>query len=374
LKKKLASTFRKEAKTMEYASSIPSESPHTLKTVRGLARYAVFAQMEADSAGFRSLAPELGGPVECRKIESIGDSLVTLQQTWIHLGIRNKHALVVAIGSHSDLLSMSSPGALAGLLSPYGIIPAILSLPRPIVAADPTAKETLRADGQYVRIFEQLRYPLYYRVSQLLRSESVHGGADLSIEVCGYGVAGAVATLCALWFATWSTYPVTCVTLGSPKVGDCGFVHHFESYKIRCYRVLMPDDAWTPPLDQPMWAHVGKGIRLFDPEAAHSTSGFVNRFVTDFLHLYFRLVTGNLERTLLFSYCLAKFIQLVFVAMSDLFCDPSVYLTAAQRGMEDVMGFKTEQDSKVIDGRTVSTIWLKEPEQMGELGVVRPGK
>ncbi|KAJ9420080.1 alpha beta-hydrolase [Fusarium oxysporum] len=54
---------------------------------------------------------------------------------------------------------------------------------------------------------------------------------------------GALATLCALWCSIrWPDKDITCVTLGSPRVGNQDFVNEFTYRHIQCYRLVQQYD------------------------------------------------------------------------------------------------------------------------------------
>ncbi|KAK2471617.1 hypothetical protein H9L39_16608 [Fusarium oxysporum f. sp. albedinis] len=114
------------------------------------------------------------------------------------------------------------------------------------------------------------------------------GGEPRKVEICGHSLGGALATLCALWCKIhWPHVDTTCVTLGSPRVGDENFATAFSRRNINCYRLIIPSDpfptlpdsytstipfeislskswkvGWREPPsgDAPAWRHVGRKI------------------------------------------------------------------------------------------------------------------
>ncbi|KAL6408082.1 lipoxygenase [Ilyonectria robusta] len=192
-----------------------------LESIHHLARYAGLAYGDADGAEFRMHAPELRGPTVNRKLEAKGPSYLT-QNTRIHLGIRDEQT-VVAVFSGYD--------------SPW--------------------------------LYEDylLRDDLLEHIRNLL--EGTKRAEPTKIQVCGHGLGGALATLCALWCAIqWKDANITCVTLGSPKVGDDSFANEFARRGIDCYRLVIESDPFAamPYVRRyrgtPAWQHVGKEIRL----------------------------------------------------------------------------------------------------------------
>lgn len=326
---------------MELLSSTRAD---VLKTVRELARYAFFAHLASDSVRFRMSAPGLGlgESVELSKFGE-GHPLASLQHAWVHLGIRDKQTLVVAIGSSNNFLlttllkpSLSTVGALSPKEIDWG---HWVYLP-----------ERPRVDGQYLLIFEELRQHLHHRLCQ--RLETVPGGTTVTnIEICGYGVAGALATLCALWCSTQWKHPVTCVTLGSPMVGDSNFARAFRSRNIRCYRLVLRSDASTPQFNAPIWEHVGEKIllpRFYEDFWSRLADLVIESFaVLQRLTLWWTHTRIFLGKWAIFPmFWLFKVLQLEFMALDNMLRDPSLYLTGAQRVMEYAWANKTEAEER----------------------------
>ena len=63
------------------------------------------------------------------------------------------------------------------------------------------------------------------------------------IEVCGHSLGAALATLCALWCRLqWPDASVTCVTIGSPRVGNEALCQRFRDSNILAYRAVVNGD------------------------------------------------------------------------------------------------------------------------------------
>jgi pimeloyl-ACP methyl ester carboxylesterase len=111
------------------------------------------------------------------------------------------------------------------------------------------------------------------------------------IEVCGHSLGGALATLCALWCSIhFPGVAVTCLNLGSPRVGNAQFATAFRNQSARatftCYRLFIqsdpipkvpnsvtealpirysPNARWWVERKQPgpqVWEHVGLEMSL----------------------------------------------------------------------------------------------------------------
>ncbi|KAF5658228.1 alpha beta-hydrolase [Fusarium heterosporum] len=71
----------------------------------------------------------------------------------------------------------------------------------------------------------------------------MEGGKLTKFEICGHSLGGALATLCALWCRQhFPPAKITCVTLGSPRVGNVHFRTTFDDSHIDCYRLVHDSD------------------------------------------------------------------------------------------------------------------------------------
>lgn len=80
----------------------------------------------------------------------------------------------------------------------------------------------------------------YFRVSHIIvMVMSTHN----RLLICGHSLGGAIATICAYKIKEISKYhSVTCVTLGSPRVGDKIFCEKFNAVVDSSYRFVLDND------------------------------------------------------------------------------------------------------------------------------------
>jgi pimeloyl-ACP methyl ester carboxylesterase len=211
--------------------------------------------------------------------------------THVHLGIRNDTTLVLAFrGTDFPLTAVDWQdserwcGFLGNLCSDvsYNFIP-LRFRETPAGRDDDGLAGSLAHEG-FLEAFNNLEQRLLEEIRALL------GGEPGKVEICGHSLGGALATLCALWCKEhWPQVDTTCVTLGSPRVGDENFAREFSSRNINCYRLVIPSDpfptlpdrhtnaipfqisinnswkvGWREPApgNAPAWRHVGKRIVL----------------------------------------------------------------------------------------------------------------
>ncbi|KAG7403099.1 Phospholipase A1-II 3 [Fusarium oxysporum f. sp. raphani] len=167
---------------------------NAIRPYRHLVRYAEWAYDNNNGTRFRSHLQDNeleGAPLHARMLQSNTSG----SHNHVHLGIRNGNTLVMAFRG-TDV---------------------------------PTNLENF---AQSERWGAFLDYGLF-------NGRSLNG-----IEVCGHSLGEALATLCALWCSIrWPMVPITCLTIGSPKVGDAGFAQAFRRRNnITCYRLVIPSD------------------------------------------------------------------------------------------------------------------------------------
>ncbi|KAK4120320.1 hypothetical protein N657DRAFT_158483 [Parathielavia appendiculata] len=169
-----------------------------------------------------------------------------------------------------------------------------------------------------------LRQSIQVLMALLMMGHRIH-----SIETWGHSLGGALATLCALWCSL--EYPglsITCLTLGSPIVGNQHFAGRFRPPPwppITCFRLFIPADpapalpnqytqavAFRQSYPGPQkWEHVGPpfAVKLADriptvPVATVASLALANRNVggTSSMELWYgssthaRVVNVNAEQ------------------------------------------------------------------------------
>ncbi|KAI3579749.1 Alpha/Beta hydrolase protein, partial [Fusarium oxysporum f. sp. albedinis] len=265
----------------------------TLKSTQHLVRYAQWAYLN-DSAEFRMHAKDLvgkpGKPLDSRTLLVPSTSCLT-PSTHVYLGIRNKDTLVLAFSGIDfpwRLENFTRLSLLFGLLRntltviSFGLTPLSFR-ETPTGWGDNGLAGSFAHEG-FLEAFNNLEQKLLKEIRALM------GGEPRKVEICGHGFGGALATLCALWCKIhWPHVDTTCVTLGSPRVGDENFATAFSRRNINCYRFIIPSDpiltlpdrhtdtipfqilpkkkfkiGWREPLfgDAPAWRHVGRTIVL----------------------------------------------------------------------------------------------------------------
>jgi hypothetical protein len=217
-----------------------------LKRYQHLVRYAHWAYMNDDGAEFRSAATDLHGDVRYRKLVIVTpffkDALKVLTpNTHVHLGIRGRDTLVLAFRG-TDF-----PFTIENLVNPkrwwgfWGNVWTDVAFRMTQISWLPAGHSPVLVHEGFLAAFNNLVEGddrLSYSISHLLNNN-----APKKIEVCGHSLGAALAVLCALWCRTqWPEAEITCLTLGSPRVGNAAFCQHFNNSNILNYRLEMEGD------------------------------------------------------------------------------------------------------------------------------------
>jgi hypothetical protein len=234
-----------------------------LDAIKHLVSYAEKAYKNDDGTEFQMASADLTGePSTCRMLQIItpvGKStqpgLVSkiTSNTCLHLGIRNGDTLVLAFRGTDlpmNLNDVPNPERWRGFWSNCytDICYSLTALD--FAHADRNPNQTNIPDLADVLVHEGflLAFNSLLDDGRLLRcmshlQESIKGTRLKNIEICGHSLGGALATLCALWCSLRFPYAkITCVTLGSPRVGNENFRAVFESRGIDCYRLVNASD------------------------------------------------------------------------------------------------------------------------------------
>lgn len=218
---------------------------HILQQYQHLVRYAHWAYMNDDGAQFRSAAADLHGDVRYRKLEIITpffkDKLKPLTpNTHVHLGIRTDNTLVLAFRG-TDF-----PFTIENLVNPkrwwgfWGNVWTDVAFRMTQISWLPEEQSPVLVHEGFLVAFDNL-----VDNDDRLRSAIVHltNGPPTKIQICGHSLGAALAVLCALWCRTqWPEADITCLTLGSPRVGNAAFCQHFNNSNILLYRVEVDGD------------------------------------------------------------------------------------------------------------------------------------
>jgi len=211
-----------------------------------LIRYAHWAYKNDDGAEFRSAAFDLHGNVRHRKLVINTPFLKWFLRdltpnTHLHLGIRGGDTLVLAFRG-TDF-----PFTAENLVNPkrwwgfWGNVwtDVVFRMTRIPWLTGPPSQSVMVHEG-FLEAFDNLleNHRLDAAIVGLLGSN-----APAKIEVCGHSLGAALATLCALWCRQqWPTSEITCLTIGSPRVGNTAFRQRFNDSNIRYYRLMMDGD------------------------------------------------------------------------------------------------------------------------------------
>jgi hypothetical protein len=234
---------------------------HILRQIQHLVRFAHWAYMNDDGAEFRSAAWDLQGDVQYRKLEIVtpclGHRLAELTpNTHVHLGIRHGETLVLAFRGTDFPFTIENLVRYQAWWGFWGNIWTDFAFRMDQVPWLPAKPSPVLVHGGFLAAFDNLL------VGDRLRQTILHlteGIEPLSIEVCGHSLGGALATLCASWCRLqWPEADITCVTLGSPRVGNAAFCQHFDECMIRCYRLEVDADPVPTIPDRFVQALPGK--------------------------------------------------------------------------------------------------------------------
>ncbi|KAJ0127436.1 Uncharacterized protein HZ326_29458 [Fusarium oxysporum f. sp. albedinis] len=191
---------------------------------------------------FRYHAYELEGrPIAARYFQDTTSILwnVIRWNTHVHLGIRDGNILVLAFRGTDFPLTVQNWAKMKRWRGLCGNLLTDLSFGTSSIRWDGAADlQDVRVHTGFLIAFNNLRDRLALNISSLME-----GQQPSDIEVCGHSLGGALATLCALWCKKrWADANVTCVTIGSPRVGDARFVERFQGLGICSYRIMMDSD------------------------------------------------------------------------------------------------------------------------------------
>jgi hypothetical protein len=201
-----------------------------------LVKYAEWAYDNHDGRDFRanlSSPTELEGPRDARKVFLSAPR----SHNHAHLGIRNGNTLVIAFRgtdvpfNFRNLQQMERyRGCWRNLktdVNPSVVHPTWIS------------NQDVLVHGGFLRDFNELTSELI----ESIRAFRYPTGFQ-HIEICGHSLGGALATLCALWCSLqYPGIPITCLTLGSPRVGNVQFAAAFGNIPaITCYRLFIQSD------------------------------------------------------------------------------------------------------------------------------------
>jgi len=191
---------------------------------------------------FRYHAYELEGrPISARYLQDKGSILwnVIRWNTHVHLGIRDGRTLVLAFRGTDFPLTVQNWAKIKRWRGLCGNALTDLSFGTSSIEWDGAAGlQGVLVHKGFLIAFNNLRDRLARRISALMDQQQPR-----HIEVCGHSLGGALATLCALWCKTrWSGAGVTCVTIGSPRVGNARFVEKFRELGICSYRIMADSD------------------------------------------------------------------------------------------------------------------------------------
>ncbi|PVH69285.1 alpha/beta-hydrolase [Cadophora sp. DSE1049] len=235
-----------------------------LLQIEHLVRYASLAN--DSGTAFRARAPELQGKPYGARILQIGTPTWIGANTRVHLGIRNGNILVLAfsgidmpftLDTYIDLQRWQRFVSSIVMLFTYNLTE--------ILWLHPDHKGLLIHEG-FLKSFNNLLVNdrLLTKITTLMPNPS-------NIEICGHGLGGVLATICALWCRmTWPGAQITCVTLGSPRVGNDIFATEFSNRNITCYRLVNGSDPiptipdrysqavpWNLRMTHNLYRHVG---------------------------------------------------------------------------------------------------------------------
>ena len=252
-----------------------------LSGIQHLVRYANWSYMNDDGTEFRSAAADLHGDVHYRKLQIVTPFFKNhlrafTPNTHVHLGLRNSDTLVLAFRG-TDF-----PFTVEHFVNPHkwwgfwGNVWTDFAFHMNKINWLPQDSHVLVHEG-FLAAFNNLVNDGRLRTSMLHLLGGVEAKVQPSnIEICGHSLGAALATLCALWCKTqWPDANVTCVTLGSPRVGNEAMVDEFTNRHITCYRLVLDNDPIPTVPDRFTQAVPGKlpasqpGITVTDRKYRH---------------------------------------------------------------------------------------------------------
>ncbi|KAL6406394.1 hypothetical protein AUP68_09188 [Ilyonectria robusta] len=221
------------------ANPAPPNIPN-LACIKRLVAYAEWAYH--NDTQFRYHATELeGSPIVARNIQDTGPIFwrVIRWNTHVHLGIRDGNILVLAFRGTDFPLTVQNWAKIKRWRGLCGNVLTDLSFgTRRIEWDDAAALQGVLVHEGFLVAFNNLRDELREKINTLTSRQEPG-----RIEVCGHSLGGALATLCALWCKLrWPNADVTCVTIGSPRVGDRSLDQEFSRRNIHCYRIMADSD------------------------------------------------------------------------------------------------------------------------------------
>ncbi|KAL2257431.1 hypothetical protein VTK26DRAFT_180 [Humicola hyalothermophila] len=239
-----------------------------LRGIQHLVRYAHWSYMNDDGAEFRSAAADLHGEVRYRKLEIVTPFFkhhlrLLTPNTHVHLGLRgNDNTLVLAFRGTDFPFTVEqfvNPRRWWGF---WGNVWTDVAFHMNRISWLPPDSEILVHEG-FLAAFNNLLDDDRLRMCMLhLLGRSEVGVEPSKIEVCGHSLGAALATLCALWCKIqWPNAKVTCVTVGSPRVGNEALVDEFSKLHITCFRLLLDNDPIPTVPDRFTQALPGKVFR-----------------------------------------------------------------------------------------------------------------
>jgi predicted lipase len=100
-------------------------------------------------------------------------------------------------------------------------------------------------------------YTQYNSIKNIITSYIVQNYTYNNIVICGHSLGGALATICAFdLYDNIYNNNITCVTFGSPRVGDKNFVRLYNKYNINTHRIVISGDP------VPKWPLNGNYIHI----------------------------------------------------------------------------------------------------------------
>jgi hypothetical protein len=194
------------------------EDINALESIQHLVRYAHFAYRNRDGTEFRGLATDLKGHFRHRNLQIRTPFLTKLSplitsNTHVHLGIRNNDTLVLAFRGTDFPLTLEDWIDLERWCGFVGNLCTDISYSFTPISWDGDDLAGSLAHEGFLEAFNNQHQKLRDNIHELVEGE------PRKVEVCGHGLGGALATLCALWCrGRWPKADITCVTLGSPRV------------------------------------------------------------------------------------------------------------------------------------------------------------